>query len=112
MDNEDKVLISRQCIDRIVSGLKTIKISENNKMIKKQISDMLNMLESQLNYENLSLEDKILKKMKETKSSDPDMNANLYILYQNLVNGRISEEQALDRYNLYVKIEPYEKTIE
>lgn len=112
MDNDEKILISKQCIDRILSGLKTIKINEKNKLIRRQVSDMLNMLDTELNYGNLSLEEKILKKMKETKGSDPDMNANLYILYQNLVNGRISKEQALDRYNLYVKIEPYEKTIE
>lgn len=112
MDNEDKILISRQCINRVISGLKTIKIGEKNKVLKRQASDMLDILEAELNYGNLSLEEKILKKMKETKTSDPDMNANLYILYQNLVNGRISKEQALDRYNVYAKIEPYEKTIE
>jgi hypothetical protein len=112
VDNDEKILISKQCIDRILSGLKTIKINEKNKLIRRQVSDMLNMIDTELNYGNLSLEDKILKKMKETKGSDPDMNANLYILYQNLVNGRISKEQALDSYNIYSKIEPYEKTIE
>jgi hypothetical protein len=36
----------------------------------------------------------------------------LYILYRNLVNGRITEEEALELYNMYIKIEPYDKTIE
>ncbi len=70
------------------------------------------MLESELNYDNISLKEKISSKMKETKNSDPNMNANLYILYRNLVNGRITEEEALELYNMYIKIEPYDKTIE
>lgn len=109
---DDKILISKSCINKLVSGLKTVKLSEKNKILKKQIAQMLNMLDDELNYSNVSLEERILEKMKETKTSDPDMNANLYILYRNLTNGRITEEQALDRYNMYIKIEPYEKTID
>lgn len=112
MDNSDKILISKSCINKIKFGLKDIKMNEKSKILKKQITEMLSMLENELSYDDLSLEDRILKKMKETKSSDPEMNANLYILYRNLTNGRITQRQALELFNMYSKIEPYQKTIE
>ena len=112
LDQNEKVLISRECIEKIRTELKIIKVNTNNRNFKKDVSKLLDMLESELNYDNISLKEKIFSKMKETKNSDPNMNANLYILYRNLVNGRITEEEALELYNMYIKIEPYDKTIE
>ena len=112
LDQNEKVLISRECIEKIRTELKIIKVNTNNRNFKKDVSKLLDMLESELNYDNISLKEKISSKMKETKNSDPNMNANLYILYRNLVNGRITEEEALELYNMYIKIEPYDKTIE
>ncbi|ANP69845.1 hypothetical protein GTH52_02430 [Clostridium tyrobutyricum] len=112
LDQNEKVLISRECIEKIRTELKIIKVNTNNRNFKKDVSKLLDMLESELNYDNISLKEKIFSKMKETKNSDPSMNANLYILYRNLVNGRITEEEALELYNMYIKIEPYDKTIE
>ena len=112
LDQNEKVLISRECIEKIRTELKIIKVNTNNRNFKKAVSKLLDMLESELNYDNISLKEKIFSKMKETKNSDPSMNANLYKLYRNLVNGRITEEEALELYNMYIKIEPYDKTIE
>lgn len=111
MDDEEKVLISKSCIQKIKLGLKTIRLNEKNKNLKKEASQMLDMIEQELTDDSESLEEKILDKMKETKNSDPDMNANLYILYRNLVNDKISQEQALQLYTMYIKIEPYDKTV-
>lgn len=111
MEDEEKVLISKVCIQKIKMGLKTIKLNEKNKNLKKEASEMLDMIDRELSDDSESLEEKILEKMKETKKSDPDMNANLYILYRNLVDNKISEEQALQLYSMYVKIEPYNKII-
>ncbi len=112
LEQNEKVLISRKCIEKIRTELKIIKVNTNNRNFKKDVSKLLDMLESELNYDNISLKEKISSKMKETKNSDPNMNANLYILYRNLVNGHITEEEALELYNMYIKIEPYDKTIE
>ena len=111
MEDEEKVLISKVCIQKIKMGLKTIKLNEKNKNLKKEASEMPNMIDKELSDDSESLEEKILEKMKETKKSDPDMNANLYILYRNLVDNKISEERPLRLSSMYVKIEPYNKII-
>ncbi|CAB1241963.1 hypothetical protein ACFHWD_06030 [Clostridium sp. MT-14] len=110
-DKSEKILINKNCIDMLISGLKNIKISSREKSIKKEAEKMLNLIEEELYKRNISLKQKILEKMKETKSTDPNMNANLYILYRNLDSGQISEEQALELFKMYVKMEPYDRTI-
>lgn len=108
MDNSEKMLISKGCIDKIKSVLHTIRLTSKEKNIKKEAETILKLIESEIAPNDLSLEEKILEKMKETKSSDPDMNANLYILHRKLVNGQISEHQALKLFEMYVKTENFD----
>ncbi|MEY7998723.1 hypothetical protein AB8U03_00660 [Clostridium sp. Mt-5] len=110
-DKSEKILIDKNCIDMLISGLKNIKISTREKSTRKEVERILNFLQEELNRNNISLKERIFEKMKETKSTDPSMNANLYILYRNLDSGQISEEQALELFRMYVKIEPYDRTI-
>jgi hypothetical protein len=112
LGSEDKIWVSRKFINKIKIGLKDIKLNEKSKILRKQISEMIDMIDRELSDSDSSIEEKILKKMKETKKTDPDMNANLYILYRNFKSGRIDESQAIELYNMYVKIEPYERTID
>jgi protein subunit release factor A len=58
-----------------------------------------------------SIEELILSKLKETKGKDPDLNASLYILYQNLKRGRVTEEEALELYEKYDYTSKYNKLI-
>ncbi|WML35452.1 hypothetical protein [Clostridium sp. OS1-26] len=105
MSSEEKILISKECIDKIKSGLNTIKVVTKDKNIKKETEDLLKLLEAETAVNGLSLEERILKKMKEAKSIDPDMNANLYILHRKLVNNQITEQQALQMFEMYIKDE-------
>lgn len=106
-----KILISKDCIDKIILGLKSIKVSTTNKVIIRDIEKLLNLLKEELNEDDIPLKNRILEKMKETKGIDPDMNANLYILYRNLDNEHITEQQAQELFNAYVKMEYYNKKI-
>lgn len=108
MVNDEKVLISKKCINNIISGLSSIKVVSKEKSIKKEAEKLLKLVQNEISLGNMSLEDKIREKMKETKKTDPDMNANLYILYRKLINKQITEEQALQLFEMYVKIEPYD----
>lgn len=103
MDNREKILISKEIIDKIKAGLHTIRLTTKEKSIQKEAATLVKLLEAETNMDSLSLEEKILQKMKETKSTDPDMNANLYILHRKLVNGQISEQQALELFEAYVR---------
>lgn len=111
MSKEEKILISKGCIDKVKSVLSSIRLTSKDKSIKRETEELLKLLDVELNNDNLSLEKKILAKMKETKGSDPDMNANLYILHRKLASGQITEEQALELFEMYVKIEPYDTKI-
>lgn len=108
MNNEGKMYIDRQLIEKVRNGLSTIKVTSKEKNVRKEAERLFNLLEEELSINSLSLEERILKKMKETKTTDPDMNANLYILHRKLVNRQITEKQALEMFEVYVKIEPYE----
>lgn len=105
MSSEEKILINKECIDKIKSGLNTIKVVTKDKNIKKETEDLLKLLEAETSVDELSLEERILKKMRETKNVDPDMNANLYILHRKLVNKQITEQQALQMFEMYIKDE-------
>ncbi|APM38534.1 hypothetical protein [Clostridium kluyveri] len=106
-----RILISKDCVDKIILGLKSIKVSTTNKVIVENIEKLLNLLKKELDEESIPLKDRILEKMKETKGIDPDMNANLYILYRNLDNEHITEQQAQELFDTYVKMESYNKKI-
>lgn len=108
MGSEEKIYIDKQLIEKVRNGLSTIKMTSREKDIKKEAERLFNILEEELSINTLPLEERILKKMRETKTTDPDMNANLYILHRKLVNRQISEKQALEMFETYVKIEPYE----
>ncbi|HBC95880.1 MAG TPA: hypothetical protein DC034_03670 [Clostridium sp.] len=110
-DKSEKILIDKNCINTLILELKNIKISTGEKSTRKAAEKMLNLIQGELDDSNISLKQRILEKMKETKSTDPNMNANLYILYRNLDSGQISEEQALELFRMYVRIEPYNRTI-
>lgn len=108
---KNKILISKDCIDKLILGLKSIKVSTTNKTLVKDIERLLKLLNDELREDSIPLKDKILDKMKETKGIDPELNANLYILYRNLDNGYINEEQAQELFGAYVKMESYNKKI-
>lgn len=103
MSKDEKILINKDCVDKIKAGLHTIRLTTKEKSIKIETEKLLKLLENETTIDKLSLEEKILKKMRETKSTDPDMNASLYILHRKLVNGQISEQQALELFEVYAK---------
>ncbi|NMM61467.1 hypothetical protein HBE96_01865 [Clostridium sp. P21] len=108
MENEEKMYIDKKLIEKVRNGLSIIKMSSREKDIRKEAEKLFDLLDEEISINSLSLEERILKKMKETKNTDPDMNANLYILHRKLVNGQITRKQALEMFDMYVKIEPYE----
>lgn len=103
-----RISIDIESMEKLRSGLNTIKLTSKEKDVIKEAEKLLNFLNEQITLGSLSLEERILQKMRETKNTDPDMNANLYILHRKLVNGQIDQKQALEMLEMYVKIEPYD----
>ena len=111
MSGSQKVLIPKDSIDKLISGLKGIRVTTREKNTRKEVDKLLSLIEEDLSQKNIPLKEQILEKMKESKGVDPNLNANLYILYRNLDSGRITEEQAFELFQMYVRIDPYNKTI-
>lgn len=108
---EEKILVNKETLTKIQSRATGIKLISKDKQVIKEAQDILEMIDKELQDNSLSLIEKINKKMKETKLSDPELNANLYILYRKLSDGKISEQDASELFERYVDLQPFDKTI-
>lgn len=109
--SKDKVSLNAETLKRIKSGLTNIKLLSNDKYVKKEAEDLLNLIESECNFGEVSISDMLYEKMKETKRTNPDLSADLYIMYRKLADGKVTEREAIDFFQLAVQMEPFDKQI-
>lgn len=99
MSSNNKVSISAQEIDKIIEELNHISnlCSETN--LKIRIEELKSFVSSTLQPSNkLSVEDVIYEKMVKVKHDNPDLHLKLYMLYRNLMKGKISEVDAMESF--------------
>jgi len=77
--------------------------------LRKKASELLNLLEDKPMIKVNSLYEMIEDKMKETKYTNSELNVNLYLLYRKLIDEKISEKEALDTFEMYMKEEEFNK---
>lgn len=111
MANSDKINLNLDTMKKIKSGLTNIKLLSNDKYVKKEAEELIKIIDSELTLGEMSLEEMIHERMKEVKNSDPTLSADLYILYRKLVDGKISEREALELFESCVQMEPFDKKI-
>lgn len=111
MANEDKILVDREVLGKIVVGLNNVKLISNDKFVKKEVEDLLKLLKDEMDEDKIPLQEIIYEKMIEFKRSNPETSADLYIIYRKLSDGKISEKDALTQFELYVQVDSYEKKI-
>ena len=96
MSSDNQVSISVESIEKIIKELDEISVLCFDVHLKTKIEGVQSFVSSLLNLESKStIEDLIFEKMVEVKNSSPDLHLKLYMLYRNLVSGRISKEDAL-----------------
>lgn len=108
---EEKLLVNQEVVTKIQSRAMAIKLTSKDRQVIKEAEEILEIIEKILKDNTLTLNEKIEKKMKDTKFSDPEMNANLYILYRKLSDGKISPKDAEALFQLYINTEPFDKKI-
>ncbi|KAJ51170.1 hypothetical protein BD780_002376 [Clostridium tetanomorphum] len=108
---EEKLLIHKETLVRIQSRAMAIKFLSKDKQLTKEVEEILELIDKEIKANSMSLIEKIEHKMKETKLTNPEMNANLYILYRKLSDGKISETDASALFELYINTEPFDKKI-
>lgn len=108
--SDTKIVVKLDQLNEVISELtkvKSICYDENvleiiNKIIKFIDIDMLQNKDIKGN-----LLDKIYGQMLEMKAVDDELNASLYILYQELKNDRINISEAIERFDLILKTIEY-----
>lgn len=96
MDIDNQVSIGVESIEKVVKELEEISMLCAEPHLKIKIEALQSFVSSLLNLESKSsIEDVIFEKMVEVKTSSPDLHLKLYMLYRNLVCGRISKEDAI-----------------
>lgn len=108
---EDKIVVSKDILIKIKSRAQTIKSLCKDKTLIKEAEEILDLVNKELNKDTETVMEKIERKMRETKGVNPDLNANLYILHRNLTNNKITKEDALALYKMYLDSEIFDKKI-
>lgn len=102
---EEIIKVPKEYILKVLYKLIEIEVLSNDMKQKSEINFLVDFIQKYIlgdMHEKLDLQDLIYEKMIEVKGLDNDLNARLYILYQDLSNGRISQEKALDLFTMYL----------
>jgi hypothetical protein len=107
-----KISVDKVFFDKIVSEIKALGIICMDEYVKTRLLDLNKNLE-QFNKERckVNVEEQIANKMEEVKGKDSDLNARLYILYQDLKRGKLSEEEALEIFERNVKHQDFDRML-
>lgn len=109
MSTESKISISSEDFERIRAEINMLSIICNDDVVKKRLIELLNHLNGITNSKDINIEEVIEKKLVETKRTDKELNASLYILHQNLIRGKITEEDAKRLFEDYLRLAEYNK---
>lgn len=102
MSVSEKIVVKKDSLEKMKVKLRGLKVSIEDKSVQSAIGEILDILDNELNDRDISLENTIKNKMIETKISNPDQHFKLYMLYRKLVEKRITEEEALKDYEIYL----------
>ena len=102
MDNNEKILINKEILEKIKGRLEGLRLMSSEKDVKKDIESLIQILSDEIDSEKLSFRDLLDEKIRDTKYSDSELNFKLYMLRRKLEDGKISDEEALKAYDLYV----------
>ncbi|MBU3159051.1 hypothetical protein KPL37_04670 [Clostridium frigoris] len=107
MGIDNQVSIKVESIEKIIKELNEISILSAEPHLKIKIEELQKFVSNLLNLDSKSsIEDIIFEKMVEVKNSSPDLHLKLYMLYRNLVSGRIAKEEAIISYERSLSLFP------
>ncbi|KEI12585.1 hypothetical protein Z959_04800 [Clostridium novyi B str. ATCC 27606] len=109
---EKMIDITEENIQKILSELKEIQSLALEDIVKFRISQLLERISEMAKIDTKdSLEQIIYKKMKEAATINPELNVKLYMLYRNLKEGKISQKEAREAYDIYVQMHPFDTLV-
>ncbi|MGH4120110.1 hypothetical protein [Clostridium sp.] len=107
MSSNEQITISMQQAEEIIEKLKQISSVCYEPNLKTKIDVLQSFVSNILSPEGEpSVQEVIYEKMVEVKRSNPDLHLKLYMLYRNLMNGKVSEIDAMDSYENALSMYP------
>jgi hypothetical protein len=107
VSSNEQITISVQEAEDIIEKLKQISSLCYEPNLKTKIEVLQNFVSSILSPAGeLSVQEVIYEKMVEVKRGNPDLHLKLYMLYRNLMNGKISEIDAMDSFENALSMYP------
>jgi hypothetical protein len=107
MSSDNEVSIEVETIEKIIKELNEISLLCSEPHLKVKIEALQSYISSVTELNNkVSAEDVIYEKMVEVKYSNPELHLKLYMLYRNLMSGRISELDAMSSFESCLSLYP------
>lgn len=107
MSINNEVSIQVESVEKIIKEIDEISILSAEPHLKIKVEGLQSFVSSLLNLESeSSVEDVIFEKMVEVKNSNPDLHLKLYMLYRNLVCGRILKKDAIISFESVISLFP------
>lgn len=102
MDNNEKILINKEVLEKIKLRLEGVRLMSSEKDVKKDLESIIKIISDEIDSEKVSFRELLDEKIRDTKYSNSELNFKLYMLRRKLEDGKISDEEALKAYDLYV----------
>jgi hypothetical protein len=100
---DEYIVLSKDDIDKVKNKLNIIKLITEDPYAKEKLEEVLAIIDKEkTNDESISIEELIHNKMKETKSTNPELSADLYVIYRRLQEEKIDQAEAMRLYKIYV----------
>ena len=113
MSNKNQVSIPVESIEKIIRELNEISILCSEPYLKTKIEGLQSLVSNIINIvdNKISVEEIIYEKMVKVKHLNPELHFKLYMLYRNLMSGRISEVNAMSSYESCLSMYPSDATL-
>lgn len=110
---DKKIEIEKEVLEKVLLELNEIKNLFPEESLKIKVNNLITILSKASNFDidDKSLLDIIYEKMREARGKNPELDTKLYMLYRSLSEGKTSEEDARQLFEIYLQMYPYDKII-
>ncbi|APC41158.1 hypothetical protein E4V42_13995 [Clostridium estertheticum] len=112
MSSNSQDLNQVEAVKKIIKGLDEINSLCFDSNVKNKIKELQSFVVSTFEVDSTSfMEDMIYNKMIEVKQISPDLYVKLYMLYRNLVRGKISKEEASNSFDSCLSLYSFDEMV-
>ncbi|GFZ30975.1 hypothetical protein CSC2_15010 [Clostridium zeae] len=100
---DEYIVLRKDDVEKIKNKLNILKLLVEDPYAKEKVEEVLGIVNTdQSKSESKSIDEVIYNKMKETKSTNPELSADLYVIYRKLQEKKINPAEAIRLYKIYI----------